>query len=403
MKRSLLLLPGPVTVAQPVLEAMARPMFNHRDAEFGALLERVNRAMQPVFGTRGDVLVLGSSGTGGLDAAVANCFSPGDRVLSCSLGAFGERFASIARTYGCVVESLDAEPGCALDLNALAARLDDDRDRQIAGILLTHNETSTGVQNDMSVVAPVVRRHGALTLVDSISGLGATEFRMDDWGYDVVVTASQKAFAAPPGVAMVAVSDRAWKAIDDARVSRFYFDLRRGREAQRDGQTPWTPPIPILCALDVALARYHHEGMEAAWERHDRYARAVRAGLQALGFTILSRADAHSVTVVAAYPPDGIEPGTLLKHLHDRYGIVLAGGQGALSGKIVRFGTMGDVREGDILGAVGAVGLALADLGIRVDPTAGISAAIERLSSFDFAPGARPERAKRVEGALRSG
>lgn len=381
MKRSLLLLPGPVTVAQPVLEAMARPMFNHRDARFGALLERVKRALQPAFGTGGDVLVLGSSGTGGLDAALANCFSPGDRLLSCSLGAFGERFASIARTYGCIVESLDAEPGSALDPVALAARLDGDREKRFAGILLTQNETSTGVQNDMAAISPIVRRHGALTLVDAISGLGATEFRMDDWGYDVVVTASQKAFAAPPGVAMIAASERAWSAIENAKTPRFYFDLKRTRAAFHDGQTPWTPPISILRALDVALGRYHEEGMEAAWRRHDRYAGAVRAGLQALGFTILSRPGAHSVTVVTAYPPPGASPGGLLPHLHERYGIVLAGGQGALAGKIVRFGTMGDVREADLLGAIGAIGLALADLGVGVDPGAGTAAAIERLSA----------------------
>lgn len=385
MKRSLLLLPGPVTVAQPVLEAMARPMFNHRDAQFGELLERVVRAMQPAFGTTGGVLVLGSSGTGGLDAAVANCFSPGDRLLSCSLGAFGERFASIARTYGCHVESLDARPGGALDAAELAARLDADRERTIDGILLTHNETSTGVQNDMAAIAPIVRRHGALTLVDSISGLGATEFRMDDWGYDVVVTASQKAFAAPPGVAMIAASERAWKAMERARIPRFYFDLRRARDAMRHGETPWTPPIPILSALDVALARYHAEGMQHAWERHDRYASAVRAALESLGFTIVSDPGAHSVTVVAAYPPEGVDSATLLRQLRERYGTVLAGGQGALAGKIVRFGTMGDVREGDLLGAIGTIELALAEFGIRVTHGAGTAAASERLSSGRYA------------------
>ena len=385
MKKSLLFLPGPVTVAQPVLEAMARPMFNHREAAFGELLARIERALKPVFGTSSDVLVLGSSGTGGLDAALANSFSPGDYLLSCSLGAFGERFAAIARTYGCTVEAHDAAPGDAIDVAALAARLEADRDRHIAGILLTHNETSTGVQNDMAAIAPIVRRHGALTLVDSISGLGAAEFRMDDWGYDVVVTASQKAFAAPPGVAMVAVSRRAWDAMERASSPRFYFDLRRAREAKGDGQMPWTPPISILCALDVALERYHGDGLEAAWERHARYARAVRAGLEALGCTSVSQPGAHSVTVVAAYPPDGVSAGALLKRLHDRYGIALAGGQGALSGKIVRFGTMGDIREGDLLGALGAVELALADLGAPVASGAGVAAAIDALSERQHA------------------
>jgi aspartate aminotransferase-like enzyme len=388
MKKSLLLLPGPVTVAQPVLEAMARPMINHRDAEFGALLERVRRALAPVFGTQSDVLVSGSSGTGGLEAALVNCFSPGDVLLSCSVGAFGERFATIAQTYGCAVEGLITPVGAALDPAALAARLAADEPRRITGILLTHNETSTGVQNDMHAIAPIVRRHGALTLVDSVSGLGAAEFRMDEWGYDVVVTASQKAFGAPPGIAMIAVSERAWSAISKAGIARFYFDLRRARESIRDGQTPWTPPISILSALDVALARYHAEGMAFVWERHERYARAVRAALGALGFTILSQPGAHSVTVVAAYPPSGASPGTLLKRLRERYGVVLAGGQGALAGKIVRFGTMGDVREGDLLGAIGAIELTLADLGVEAKSGAGTTAAIDELSavrSLDFA------------------
>ncbi|MBV8117179.1 MAG: alanine--glyoxylate aminotransferase family protein, partial [Candidatus Eremiobacteraeota bacterium] len=208
MKKSLLLLPGPVTVAHPVLEAMARPLINHRDRDFAELLERTGDALAPVFGTASDILVLGCSGTGGLEAAVVNCFSPGDRLLSCSVGAFGERLAAIARAYGCTVEVLETPAGAALDPDALARRLDADAQHAIRGILLTHNETSTGVQNDMRAIGPIVRRHGALTLVDSVSGLGAGEFRMDDWGYDVVVTASQKAFAAPPGVAMIAASSR---------------------------------------------------------------------------------------------------------------------------------------------------------------------------------------------------
>jgi aspartate aminotransferase-like enzyme len=380
MKKSLLLLPGPVTVAQPVLEAMARPMINHRDTEFSELLARVRRALAPVFGTQSDVLVCGSSGTGGLEAALVNCFSPGDVLLSCSVGAFGERFASIARTFGCAVESLETPVGAALDASALAARLDADGDGRIVGILLTHNETSTGVQNDLGAIAPVIRRHGALTLVDSVSGLGASEFRMDDWGYDVVVTASQKAFAAPPGISMLAVSERAWAAMAAARIPRFYFDLPRARESIRAGQTPWTPPISILCALDIALARYHGEGMTAVWERHDRYARAVRAGLEALGFTILSQPGAHSVTVVAAFPPEGVSAAAFLKRLRERYGVVLAGGQGVLAGKIVRFGTMGDVREGDLLGAIGSIELTLADLDVAATPGAGTTAAIERLT-----------------------
>jgi aspartate aminotransferase-like enzyme len=381
MKKSLLLLPGPVTVAQPVLEAMARPMINHRGAEFGKLLERVSRALAPVFGTQADVLVLGSSGTGGLEAALANCFSPGDVLLSCAVGVFGKRFATIARTYGCTVESFETPLGASVDPSALAARLEADSGRRIAGILLTHNETSSGVQNDMAALAPIVRAHGAISLVDSVSGLGASEFKMDEWGYDVVVTASQKAFAAPPGLAMVAAGERARARMTQSRIPRFYFDLQRARESAHDGQTPWTPPISIVYALDAALARYHAEGMTASFERHERYARAVRAGLEALGFSIFSRPGAHSVTVVAAAPPEALSAARFLERLRERYGVVLSGGQGELAGKIVRFGTMGDVSESDLLGAIGAIELTLADLDVASSPGCGSAAAVAALTS----------------------
>jgi aspartate aminotransferase-like enzyme len=381
MKKMLLLLPGPVPVAQPVLEAMARPMINHRGAAAAKILERVANALKPVFGTKGDVLFLGSSGTGGLETAVANLFGPGDVLLSCSVGVFGKRFATIAQTYGCTVEMLETAPGSAVDPAALQARLEADRDKRIKGILLTHNETSTGVQNDMEALAPIVRAHGALALVDSVSGLGASPMKMDEWGYDVVVTASQKAFAAPPGVAMIAVSERAWKKLEANPTPRFYFDLRRARQFAQDGQTPWTPPISILFALDVAMQLYHEVGIEAQFARHALYARAVRAAFEALGFTIFSKPGAHSDTVVAAYPPEGVAAKELLERLRERYGVVLSGGQGDFAGKIVRFGTMGDVNEADLLGAIGALELALADLGAPANPGAGTAAAVETLGA----------------------
>lgn len=359
MPRQLLFLPGPVTVAQPVLEAAARPLINHRGEEFAQLLQRITDALRPVFGTRGEVVMLGSSGTGALEAVVANLFLPGERLLSCAVGAFGKRLAAIAQAYGCIVDPLETVLGATLDPNAVRARLDADPHRQIAGVLLTHNETSTGVACDMAALAPILRAHGAITLVDSVSGLGAAEFRMDEWGYDAVVTASQKAFAAPPGASMVALSERAWKRAAAARIPRFYFDLQRARDAARDGETPWTPPISILYALDVALQRYHAEGMESAYARHARFAAAIRTGLQAMGFRLVSQPNAHSTTVVAAYPPAGVEPKNLLKALRENHGIVLAGGQGELAGKIVRFGTMGDVSDVDLLAAIDAIAFEL--------------------------------------------
>lgn len=375
MRKTLLLLPGPVPVAQPVLEAMAWPMINHRGPEFAELLARLERGMQPVFGTSSDVVFLGSSGTGAMEAAVASCFAPGDRLLSCPVGVFGKRFAEIARAFGCDVEVLETPLGAAIDPAALRARLLREDANQFRGILLTHNETSTGVQNDMAAIAAVTRDHPALTLVDSVSGLGASPFAMDAWGYDIVVTASQKAFAAPPGVAVVAASERGWSAIEKSRGAKFYFDLRKAREFASKGQTAWTPPISVFYALAVALERYHAHGLEANFERHATYARAVRAAFETLGCTIFSRPDAHSVTVVAAYPPEGIDAGALLKTLRERYGVVISGGQAELTGKIVRFGTMGDVAESDLLGAVAALELALTDCGATVALGSGVAAA----------------------------
>lgn len=381
MPRQLLFLPGPVMLAQPVVEALACPLIDHRGPEFAKVLRRIKDALRPVYGTEGDVIVLGSSGTGALETAVANLLEPGERVLSCAVGVFGKRFAAIAERYGCIVEPLETPLGAALDPEALEARLASDRERQIAGVLLTHNETSTGVANDMAALAPIMRAHGAITLVDSISGLGASEFRMDEWGFDVVVAASQKAFAAPPGVAMVAASERAWDRIARTRSPRFYFDLKHARDAAEHGQMPWTPPISIIYALDVALQRYHAEGMANAYARHSRFAATVRAALQRLGFTLVSRPDAHSPTVVAAHPPDGVDVGTLLKRLREEHRVVLSGGQAELAGKILRFGTMGDVRDVDFLGAIGAIELILLDLGIPPSPGTATAAAIDALSN----------------------
>jgi aspartate aminotransferase-like enzyme len=242
----------------------------------------------------------------------------------------------------------------------------------------------------MPAIAAVTRDHGALTIVDSVSGLGASPFAMDDWGFDVVVTASQKAFAAPPGVAMVAVSERAWTAIESSRGTRFYFDLKKAREFASKGQTPWTPPISQFYALAVALERYHADGLDANFERHATYARAVRAAFEALGCTIFSRPDAHSVTVVAAYPPEGVDAAALLKTLRERYGVVISGGQGELTGKIVRFGTMGDVAVNDLLGAIAALELALADCGARVELGNGVAAAAAALNLQMMAVEVRP-------------
>ena len=355
MAKQLVFLPGPVMVAQPVLDAMSRPLVDHRGPEFAAMLARLTDALRPVFGTSGEIAVLGSSGTGALEAAVVNLFSPGEHLLSCAVGAFGKRLAAIARAYGCEVEALETPAGAALDPRALRGRLEADTERRIDGVLLTQNETSTGVANDMAAIAPIVRAHGALAVVDAVSGLGASEFKMDEWGFDAVASASQKAFAAPPGVGIIALSARGLARCNERRMPRFYLDLTQAFEFARKGQTPWTPPISVLFALDVALQRYHAIGMQAVFARHAAYAQEVRDALLAAGFRLFSQPGAHSDTVVAVYPPEGVDIKAMLKMLRERDNVVISDGQGELSGKIVRFGTMGDFTHDELRTALDAV------------------------------------------------
>jgi aspartate aminotransferase-like enzyme len=379
LSKNLLFIPGPVTVAESVLAATAQPMIDHRGPEFKALLDRIAARLRPVFGTEeAEVLILGASGTGGLEAAVGNLFGPGDRLLACPIGVFGQRLIAIARGFGCEVEILETTWGGATDPAALHARLSAPGERPFDGVLLTHNETSTGAQNDMAALAEAIRGHGVSTVVDSVSGLAASEFRMDAWGYDIVVAASQKALAVPPGLAMVAVAPRAWERIDANRgAQRFYFDLKKAREFALLGQTPWTPPVSIAFGLDAGLDEFERLGATAVHERHARYAQAIRAAAAALGLAVFSQDGAHSPTVVAIRIPDGIDGDAIRKSLRESRGVVIGGGQQALKGKIIRIGTMGDLTQTDVLGALGALEIALLEAGVPIQAGSGVQAALK--------------------------
>jgi len=354
VSKQLLFIPGPVTVSDAVLAAMAKPMVDHRGPEYKAIQDRIREKLKPIFGTANEIHLLGGSGTGGLEAAVTNLFAPGEKVLACPIGVFGDRLIQISRTWGIDVEVLDTVWGRATDPQALRQRLEADTKREIKGVLLTHNETSTGAQCDMAALGAVIRAHGAFTLVDSVSGMAAAEFKMDEWGYDVVVAASQKALAVPPGMAMVAVSPRAWEKMEKLPTARFYFDLRKARKFAEIGQTPWTPPVSIAYALDVGLERYFAEGPANVWARHDRYTRAILAAAKAMNLTIFSQPGAHSVTVTAIDVPAGIDGDGIRKNLRVNQNVVLGGGQEKLAGKIVRIGTMGDITPTDVLNMLGA-------------------------------------------------
>jgi aspartate aminotransferase-like enzyme len=354
-------IPGPTPLPPSVREAGARQMINHRGPEFAALLARVVGGMKPYFGTVGDPVVLTAAGTGGLEAAVVNTLSPGDRILAVSIGAFGDRFAKIAEVYGAAVTRLEVEWGRA----ATPAALRDALTRApapVRAVLLTHNETSTGVINPIGALAAVVREVApeALILVDSVSALGASPFEMDAWGVDVVVTGSQKAWMAAPGLAMVACSERAWAAAETARMPRFYLDLRRHRDSAADGQTPWTPALAVLFQVDEGLRLMEAEGQAAVFARHRACAEAAREGLLALGFALLADAADASPTVTAARIPDGMDWKAVNAELRRR-GVVLAGGQGKLTGKILRLGHLGFVTVAEVEAAVTTIGEVLAE------------------------------------------
>jgi aspartate aminotransferase-like enzyme len=377
MPKSLLFIPGPVAVSEPVLAAMAKPLINHRGPEYARLLHRIAERMKPIFTTSGDVLLMGASGTGSLEAAVTNMFGPGDTLLACPTGVFGERIAAIAKMWGCTVEMLDTPLGAGVDAEALAARLRADREKKITGILLTHNETSTGVQIELGAISRAIGDHPAYVVVDSVSGLGASEFKMDEWRLDIVCAASQKALACPPGLAMVAVSARAWEKIKANNAPRFYFDLQKHKEFFDKGEPPWTPPVSVTFALDVAIDLYEREGGRNVWARHARYTDALQQAVKALGMEVLSRDGVHSVTVTGILTPGGLDNGTILAKLLDEHGVVISGGQGKMAGRMWRWGTMGAFSEADMVDALRAFETVIRQEGYAFEDGAAVNAALD--------------------------
>jgi aspartate aminotransferase-like enzyme len=371
-------IPGPTPLPDAVREAGARQMINHRGPEFAALLARCTEGLQRAMATQNHVLFLSASGTGGLEAAIVNHLSPGDPVLAVSIGSFGNRFAKIATTYGVDVTKLSVEEGHAADPTAVAGAIADMRTagRAPKAVLLTHNETSTGVTNPIDELADAVRSEApdALILVDGISGVGAIPFETDAWGLDVVVTGSQKSWMAPPGVAMVAVSERAWTAEESGTIPRSYFDLRAHRDYAEKGQTPWTPAVGVFFALAAGLDLIEAEGYDAVFARHAACGAATRAGLETLGLGLFADRRHASNTVTAVRLPEALEWSAFDSELRAR-GLVAAGGQEALAGKIFRVGHLGDVTIADILAVMEIVEETLESLGRPVERGAAVAAA----------------------------
>ena len=330
-------------------------MINHRGPEFRDLLRRVTERAKQVYETRGDVYVLSSSGTGAMEAAVVNTLSPGDRVLAVTVGAFGDRFARIAEVFGADVRVLRYPPGRAADPQGVRDALR--ADPSISAVLTTHNETSTGVTNDLAQIAPIVKgEFGRLLLVDGVSSVGSVPLPTDEWGCDVVASASQKGWLVPPGLAFINMSQDAWRAHAVAAMPRFYFDASEYRRYLEIGEPPWTPSIPVMFALDRALDMMISEGLDAIHARTARAAGRVRQGVAQLGLDILPHPDDASDTVTAVKVPEGVDAGELLRMMRQDYDVVLAGGQQSLAGKIFRIGHLGMVTDAEIDGVMAALG-----------------------------------------------
>ncbi len=355
-------IPGPTPLPERVVRSMSRPMIDHRGPEFAAIMAEIAAGAKRVFKTSNDLLLFTSSGTGGLESAIANLVSAGDEVVAAICGNFGERFAGLAAAYGADVVRLEIEWGQPVDADDLAAVLANHPKAKV--VLLTHNETSTGLTNPLRDLARVAHDAGRIVVVDGVSSISSIEIETDAWGIDVAVSGSQKGWMAPPGLALVSVSPWAWEQQARARSPRFYFDWKENKTWAERGMTPFTPAVGVAFALQEGLRMLEEEGLDNVYARHARLARATQAGLTALGFQLFAQEGFRSNTVTSALPPPTLDVSALRKLLNDKHGVVIAGGQGKMTGKMVRIGHLGAVAEGDVVQVLWAMEQALEELDI---------------------------------------
>jgi len=371
MVKERLMTPGPAEVPPETLLELAKPVFHHRTKEFRQILMAVTEDLKYIFQTKADVFIFTSSGTGAMEASVSNLLAPGEKALCVRGGKFGERWSELCERFGAQAINLDVEWGKAVDPSAIEAELK--RNPDVAAVYTTLCETSTGVVTDAEAIGKIVGPTGACLVVDGISAVGAMAMKTDEWGVDMLVVGSQKALLLPPGLAFLSVSPKAWKRVEKAPRRAYYFDLIAAREALKDEDTPYTPANTLVAALRKSLARLRAEGIEAIWARHAKMAEATRAAVRALGLEVYAAAPADALTAVLL--PEGIDAEKARSLMRARYGVVVAGGQEKLKGKIVRIGHLGYVDALDTLGAIAALEMVLVEMGAKVELGAGLRAA----------------------------
>ncbi len=375
MRKEVLMTPGPSQVPPQVAAAGAVPMMHHRSGDFKKIFARVVEGMKKIFGTQGDVFVLSSSGTGAMEAAVVNMLSPGDRVIVANTGKFGERFTNLCKNYGVDVVEIVKEWGDIVTPADIAEALE--REQDIKAVFVTYSETSTGIANPVKDIAAVVDNAGALFIVDAVSALGGLEMKMDEWKIDVVAAGSQKALMMAPGLGFIAIrGEKAWKAYEQSTIKKFYFDIGKYRKIfNKSGDTPFTTAVSLTLNLEESIKMIIGEGLDNVYERHAKMARATVAGIKAMGLKLFSQNGSNVLTVFSV--PEGIDGNELVKVIREKYGIRASGGQEPFKGKIVRIAHMGYVTSHDVILALSAVEMALADMGFKVEPGSAVRAAQE--------------------------
>lgn len=376
-----LMIPGPTPVPDSILEIIARPPIGHRSTEFSAVLTAVTKDLQTLAQTQADAFIFTGSGTLAMEAAISNTISPGQKVLSLVSGVFGERWANIAQAYGAQVEKMESSPSTAIDVNELANRLSADKEKSIKVVTITHNETSTGVINDLRQIAYLVKKHGAISLVDAVTSFGAINIPMDEWLIDVLVTGSQKALMLPPGLSIIFFGERAWAAQATCKSPKFYLDLARYKKSIAANTTPFTPNVSFVCALQKSIELINTEGIKAVQARHFKLKSMLRAGLRAMGLNLFVSDDYASPTITAILPPGKLTVADIRKTIKEDFNIVIADGQESLQGKIFRIGHMGYVFERDILMTIACVDAVLKKLGHETLSELSLQAALQAASS----------------------
>ncbi|MFH0914353.1 MAG: alanine--glyoxylate aminotransferase family protein [Chloroflexota bacterium] len=359
---SQLRIPGPTPLPEEVMKAISRQMVDHRGPEFGKILLDVTAKLKQLFQTQSDILVLTGSGTGGLEAAVVNLLSPGDPILAVSIGAFGDRLINIAEKFGAKVIPLRFEWGLPADPEVIRKTLKDNPEVKV--VFVTHNETSTGVTNDLEAISRVVKGAGKLLAVDGISSVGSIDLPADKWQCDMVVTASQKGWMVPPGLTMISVSPLAWQATTQAKMPRYYWDFTQAKKYGEKGQTPWTPAISVILGMQVALELMLKEGLANTFARQAKIGKACREGIKSLGLKLFAP-ESHASNTVTAVRADGLEVKRFRQLLREGHGVVIADGQGKLEGQIFRIGHLGLVTGKDIQEVLEAIKVVLPKAGFK--------------------------------------